>query len=52
MPLTTIRVPVEEMGQMLGEKAVEFIDTGKTEREKIVYRPQLMLRASTRKITR
>ena len=52
VPLTTIRVPVEKMGQMLGEKAVEFIDTGKTEREKIVYRPQLMLRASTRKITR
>ena len=51
VPLTTIRVPVEEMGEYIGEKTVELIEKNETERSVKMYKPQLMLRASTKKYT-
>jgi LacI family transcriptional regulator len=51
-PLTTIGVPVEEMGKKVGEKVVELIEKkGESEkREKIMYSPKLLVRGSTRTI--
>ena len=51
VPLTTVHIPVEEMGKYIGERTMELIEgaeeQGRNERE---YKPQLLLRGSTRKI--
>ena len=51
-PLTTIGVPVIEMGKKLGEKVVEVIDNKEKlkEREEILYTPRLLVRGSTKSI--
>lgn len=51
VPLTTIRIPVEEMGKYIGEHIIELIEgTEKQGRYVREYKPQLLLRGSTRKI--
>lgn len=50
IPLSTIRVPVEEMGTFIGERTIECIEKGITERGVKVYKPQLLLRRSTKHI--
>ena len=52
VPLTTIGVPVIEMGKKLGEKVVELIDNKEKlkEREEILYTPRLLVRGSTKSI--
>lgn len=52
VPLTTIGVPVEEMGKFMGEKVIEMLDDRELyqKREKACYLPKLLVRASTRSI--
>jgi LacI family transcriptional regulator len=48
VPLTTIQVPVAEMGSKLGKELVATLDGEEVkERNKIVYKPNLFLRGST-----
>ena len=52
IPLSTIRVPIVEMGEFIGEKMLEFLENpGLTTREQVIYKPDLLLRASTAKIS-
>ena len=53
VPLTTISVPVEEMGKFMGEKVIEMLDDRELyqKREKACYLPKLLVRASTRSIS-
>lgn len=51
IPLSTVRVPIVEMGEFIGEKMLEFLENpGNTARSRVVYRPDLLLRASTARI--
>lgn len=51
VPLTTIGIPVEEIGKYIGERTMELIEsTEKMGRNVREYKPQLLLRGSTRKI--
>lgn len=52
VPLSTVRVPIAEMGKFIGRKTIEFLEREqnlKQKRESVVYKPDLLLRASTRK---
>lgn len=52
VPLSTIRVPIEDMGRFIGGEVVELLVQGEMPpRTKITYKPDLLLRASTMKIT-
>lgn len=51
IPLSTIRVPIVEMGEFIGEKMLEFLENPElTTRGQVVYQPDLLLRASTARI--
>lgn len=52
IPLSTIRVPIVEMGEFIGEKMLEFLENPElTKRDEVIYKPDLLLRASTAKIS-
>ena len=53
VPLTTIGVPVEEMGRFMGERVIDMINDKELcqKREKVWYRPKLLVRASTRPVS-
>lgn len=50
VPLTTVSVPVEEMGTYMGEKVIELINDKEypKEREQVLYTPRLLVRGSTK----
>lgn len=49
VPLTTIGVPVEEIGRYMGEHIIQLIKGGQDKnRTKQIYKPQLLLRGSTK----
>lgn len=52
IPLTTIGVPVEEMGRFMGERVIDMINDKELylKREKVWYLPRLLVRASTRSL--
>lgn len=51
VPLTTIRVPVDEIGNFIGEELVDIVREERTgERITKSYKPQLLLRGSTKNI--
>jgi LacI family transcriptional regulator len=51
VPLTTIRVPITEMGTQIGEKLIQLVSKEENPpREKIVYQPDLLIRGSTRRL--
>jgi len=51
IPLTTIRVPIVEMGSYIGTKVIELLEKEEIPlRDKIVYKPDLLIRASTMKV--
>ncbi len=53
IPLSTIRVPSVEMGEFIGEKMVEYLeDPSLKTRGQVVYKPDLLLRASTARMSR
>ena len=53
IPLSTIRVPIVEMGEFIGDKMLEFLENPElTARGQVIYKPDLLLRASTAKINR
>lgn len=48
IPLSTVRIPIVEMGEFIGEKMLEFLeDPELTARSQVIYKPDLLLRAST-----
>lgn len=56
-PLSTVRVPVEEMGAYIGRRLIELLEepahareSGNAERETVLYQPHLLLRASTKRL--
>ncbi|MDD2972542.1 MAG: LacI family DNA-binding transcriptional regulator [Lachnospiraceae bacterium] len=50
IPLSTIRVPIVEMGNYLGNEIIHILKNGGIgDRIKKIYKPDLLLRASTRK---
>lgn len=53
VPLTTIGVPVEEMGRFMGERVIDMINDTELfpKREKVWYQPKLLVRASTRQVS-
>lgn len=53
VPLTTIGVPVEEMGKFMGQRVIDMINDKELfqKREKVWYRPKLLVRASTRPVS-
>ncbi len=51
IPLSTVNVPIVEMGEFIGNKVMELLESDKkVPREKVIYKPDLLLRASTRKV--
>lgn len=56
VPLTTIDVPIEEMGHLIGLEMVNIIEgenkEGPVNRKSILYEPNLFLRGSTKKEVR
>lgn len=52
VPLTTVGIPVEEMGQYMGERVLELINDGAAneEREEKWYTPRLLVRRSTKSV--
>jgi LacI family transcriptional regulator len=51
VPLTTIQVPIVEMGSKLGKELVSILEgNAEEERSRIVYKPNLFLRGSTSRI--
>ena len=50
VPLTTIKVPVNQMGTYIGNTLAEYVGKGGAKKRKsIVYKPQLLIRGSTKK---
>ena len=48
VPLTSVRQPAREMGRQAGEMLLRRIEGGPANpREKVVFRPELSIRAST-----
>ena len=52
VPLTTIGVPVNDMGKFMGEKLIELLNAKEMpeKREKVLYEPRLLVRGSAKKI--
>lgn len=49
VPLSTIRVPIVEMGRFIGATVIELLEKEECAgRKKVVYKPDLLLRGSTR----
>src|SRR2546429_2825549 len=46
-PLTTLRVPVREFGRLSARILIDLIETGDSERRRIVLEPVLVVRGST-----
>ena len=52
VPLSTIHVPIEEMGRVMGQELIKTIEEkDNAKRKTILYQPQLLLRGSTNKQT-
>lgn len=52
IPLSTIRVPIVEMGEFIGEKMLDFLENPNlTRRQQVTYKPDLLLRASTARVS-
>lgn len=53
IPLTTVRVPIVEMGSYIGTKVIELLENEEIpSRNKVIYKPDLLVRASTMRIIR
>ena len=54
VPLTTVEVPVEEMGKRMGQCVIEMINgiVDEGERQQVMYNPKLLVRGSTKVIER
>lgn len=51
VPLSTVRVPIAEMGRFIGIKTIELLEEKQKQgRERVIYKPDLLLRASTQNI--
>lgn len=50
VPLSTVHVPIDEMGKVMGQELIKTIeDKNNVKRKKVLYKPQLLLRGSTNK---
>ncbi len=51
VPLSTVHVPIDEMGRIIAQELIKTIEEkGNVKRKTILYQPKLLLRGSTRKL--